>query len=358
MKDNTNFSVLVVDDAEENREFVSFMLRKIGYQVASVGSGNEALLSVETCKPHLILLDIQMPGMDGIAVLKELRTKYSLLELPIIMVTADDNDKSVVTALSIGANDYLIKPINPAVTAARVNNQISLAYLSELKDDFVRFASHDLKKPMILISDIVDMALDQDAKQNMDVDELLDSISLIQKTNSRMQDIVNNFLIKEEPFETAAKNKVALEVNEIIKELCKENESYALGKKIILETFLDNSLPAVNSSGFKIRQVLDNYIGNAIKFCLPGSTVKVVSKLDENNIRVEVLDNGPGLTDDDYQKLFQRDVKLSNRPTGKETSTGIGLPLCKELISSLKGKTGAYPNKATGVVFWFSLPVE
>lgn len=84
----------------------------------------------------------------------------------------------------------------------------------------------------------------------------------------------------------------------------------------------------------------------------------VRSVIDNNSVRVEVIDNGPGLTATDLAQLFKRGVELSNKPTGGENSTGIGLSLCKELIESEGGQVGAHTNPEQGATFWFSLPYQ
>jgi serine/threonine protein kinase len=112
--------LLVVDDNEVNRDMLSRRLARKGYQVKTASNGHEALRMVEGGNFDLILLDIMMPGLNGIEVLKILRQKYSTAELPIIMATAKDRSEDVVEALELGANDYVTKPIDFPVVLARV----------------------------------------------------------------------------------------------------------------------------------------------------------------------------------------------------------------------------------------------
>jgi serine/threonine protein kinase/CheY-like chemotaxis protein len=112
--------LLVVDDNEVNRDMLSRRLSRKGYQVKTASNGHEALKMVENGAFDLILLDIMMPGLNGIEVLKILRQKYSTAELPIIMATAKDRSEDVVEALELGANDYVTKPIDFPVVLARV----------------------------------------------------------------------------------------------------------------------------------------------------------------------------------------------------------------------------------------------
>ncbi len=118
--------ILVVDDNEMNRDMLSRRLARKGHRVEQANDGQSALELIEQKPFDLILLDIMMPGIDGIAVLKILRKSYSVTELPIIMVTARDDSIDVVQALKLGASDYITKPVDFPVVLARVQTQLSL----------------------------------------------------------------------------------------------------------------------------------------------------------------------------------------------------------------------------------------
>ncbi|MET0213686.1 MAG: response regulator, partial [Vicinamibacterales bacterium] len=117
--------LLVVDDTEMNRDMLSRRLRRHGYNVNVAEDGEVALASVAREKFALVLLDIEMPGLSGFDVLKTLRLTYSPSELPVIMVTSRQQSRSIVDALSAGANDYITKPIDFAVAIARIETQLS-----------------------------------------------------------------------------------------------------------------------------------------------------------------------------------------------------------------------------------------
>src|SRR5687768_15733384 len=102
-----------------NRDMLSRRLIRKGYDVKLAEDGQQALTMIEQQSFDLILLDIMMPGIDGIEVLKRLRTRFSSSELPIIMVTAKDSSEDIVQALKFGANDYVTKPIDFPVVLAR-----------------------------------------------------------------------------------------------------------------------------------------------------------------------------------------------------------------------------------------------
>ncbi len=113
-------SVLVVEDEEDIRELVSYHLLKEGYQVAGVGSGEEALATAAAQPPDLILLDLMLPDLDGLTVCQRLRSEPRTQSVPIVMLTAKGAESDIVGGLNLGANDYVTKPFSPKVLMARV----------------------------------------------------------------------------------------------------------------------------------------------------------------------------------------------------------------------------------------------
>lgn len=113
-------TVLVVDDDPDIRELISYNLGKNGYHVESSGSGEDALLRLRSAAPSLILLDLMLPGLDGLEVCKKLKAQSRTAPIPIIMLTAKGEDADVVSGLELGADDYVIKPFSPRVLLARI----------------------------------------------------------------------------------------------------------------------------------------------------------------------------------------------------------------------------------------------
>jgi two-component system phosphate regulon response regulator PhoB len=113
-------SVLVVEDEEDIRELVSYTLLKEGYQVTSVASGEEALAIATAQPPDLILLDLMLPGVDGLTVCQRLRSNPATAGVAIVMLTAKGEEPDIVTGLNVGANDYITKPFSRNVLTARV----------------------------------------------------------------------------------------------------------------------------------------------------------------------------------------------------------------------------------------------
>ncbi len=114
--------ILVVEDEEDILELIEFNLKKEGYQVSTATSGEKAINLALKNPPQLILLDIMLPGMDGLEVCKHLKHDPATMHVPIVMLTAKGEESDIITGLEIGADDYMTKPFSPRVLVARVRN--------------------------------------------------------------------------------------------------------------------------------------------------------------------------------------------------------------------------------------------
>lgn len=351
--------ILIVEDEELNRDILARRLQGKEYNLRFAEDGQQALDQVAEKKPDLILLDIMLPEIMGLQVLHTLRQSYSMVDLPIIMVTAISEEKRIVRALELGANDYVTKPINFPILLARVQSQLSLKQLSELNKEFLATASHDLRKPLSIIHDVANQARHRlAAGGEIDLHQIFEDLNLIAQSSSYMQSIAECILdMQASGFGQIRLTKAPLHVESLINEVIERHRENANNKQISLISKHASEKLIVEADRTRIAQVLDNCVGNAIKFCSPGDSVTIAIRQHEDSVCVEICDTGPGLTEDDMQNLFKKDVELSNKPTDGESSNGLGLPICKQLIELHDGEIGANNNEDKGVTFWFSLPV-
>ena len=119
---------VVVDDEQLARDELGYLLGQLGgiEVIGQAGNGVEALSTIERLQPDVVFLDVQMPGLTGFDVLKKIRQTKSVTDLPVLMVTSSDDSDSVVEALELGANDYIMKPLDFPVALARIRTQLLL----------------------------------------------------------------------------------------------------------------------------------------------------------------------------------------------------------------------------------------
>ena len=151
MPKDTQSTVLVVDDNPNNRDLIERRLERAGYDVLTAGDGQTALDIVAARDVDLLVLDIMMPGLTGIDVLRRLRAEHSSVQLPIIMATAKDQSEDVVEALDAGANDYVTKPLDFAILLARVHAHLRAKHAAaSTVDDEVKYSFGDMKPGLVL----------------------------------------------------------------------------------------------------------------------------------------------------------------------------------------------------------------
>jgi two-component system phosphate regulon response regulator PhoB len=130
-------SVLVVEDEDDIRELVSYNLLKDGFQVAGVASGEEALKIADSKPVDVVVLDLMLPGIDGLTVCRRLKQTPATAAIPIVMLSAKGEEPDVVTGLNLGADDYITKPFSPKVLSARIRAVLrrKAAAAAELEED-------------------------------------------------------------------------------------------------------------------------------------------------------------------------------------------------------------------------------
>ena len=130
--------ILIVDDDPMNRRLLAKNLDNDGHRTIDVDNGFAALTAIGTDQPDLVLLDIQMPGLDGIEVLERIKTDPAMRHIPVIMISGIEDSESVVRCLEAGADDFLPKPFDPAILRARIGAGLNRKRLSDLEQDRVR----------------------------------------------------------------------------------------------------------------------------------------------------------------------------------------------------------------------------
>jgi signal transduction histidine kinase len=292
----------------------------------------------------------QLPSLTVSAPLEIHQLDKSLHELLSGLIESREQYKEL--------NASLQERIDAATRQLRdTNTQLETALLRA--DEFIGFARHDLRKPVAVINDVASTLKETLQITGKPPADLADLLELIEKSGSYMQDIITDFLGEITLHEdNVTFDPGQINLNILVHFIMTSNQAYARRKQIKLEMNLKKDLPEIYADDSRIIQVINNLVDNAIKFGTAGSTVTVVTRASGKEIVVEVKDNGPGLTDADLQKVFTKHARLSNKPTGGETSTGLGLVICKRIIELHHGSIGVNNNPEGGCTFWFRLPIR
>ncbi len=137
--------ILIVEDEHDIRELVSYNLQKEGYRVLSAATGEEGLRVAEAQPPDLVILDLMLPGVDGLTVCRKMKANSRLSETLIVMLTAKGEESDIITGLNLGANDYITKPFSPRVLLARVRAALRRAVAPTTADETEAIEIHNIK---------------------------------------------------------------------------------------------------------------------------------------------------------------------------------------------------------------------
>lgn len=356
--------VLLVDDQPYARLLMKKIIDK-NVQVTEASDGQEALEILEHEKIDLILLDIMMPGISGIDVLKLIRKQRSTADLPVIMISALDDNESMAQCFELGANDYIPKPFDFSVASARIRTHLKLKLMTDyqkqvmvelaaakaMKERLLQIAAHDLKSPLSNVN-LAERLLRDIITSDPTVASILDTL---RSTVNNMNQVIEDFL-EMEAVEGAsiAVQLTSIDAHDIIMTVVGQFQYAAESKDIRIE--VEDIENQVYADPTRLTQVLSNLISNALKYSPQNTSIRIFSKIVDESVRLYVADSGPGIPANERPKLFKEFTKLSPRPTAGESSTGLGLWIVKHLAQIQGGKVGADFPEDNGSIFWVELP--
>jgi signal transduction histidine kinase len=363
--------ILVVDDSPDNVFLIQTILEEEGYAIRTAENGPSALAEIEQSPPHLILLDVMMPGMDGFEVTQRLRQNTSLPFIPILLITAYDQP-SVAQGLDMGADDFIRKPVEVDELLARVRSLLRLKHsvderdqIARQREDFVSRLTHDLRTPLVA-ADRMLLLFQQGALGELPP-TMKEAIDTMLRSNRNLLQMVNT-LLEVFRFEAGRKNLTFFPVDipqllaEVAKELTPLAEEKGLALKLQLEQQPNSS--KVLGDRLELHRLLTNLVGNAIKFTDAGSvTLRLqpddlpatnpIAKQPVSFMKIEVADTGSGIAPEDQATLFERFRQGSHRRSG----SGLGLYLSRRIVEAHQGSIDVNSELGKGSVFTVRLPI-
>lgn len=355
-------TVLIIDDQAQNRQIIGTVLTTIGYEVIHASSGEAAFALLDASAPDLILLDMHMPGMNGIEVCKKLKTQACWADIPVIFLSAADDKNLIVAALECGGVDYVTKPFNKAELLSRVRTHLALKRareqmrdLAEDKDELLGLLTHDLG------NDLTGLHLNAVVlkKQLGDIPPHCAAfLSNILRSIEVITAFVQEFLANQAP-ERILVQLEPLDIRVIIEDAVARHTILAEAKKITLAVELPDYPFYAHADEEALPRVIDNLLSNAFKFSPTGSSVTLIAGIGSLEwTHFSVRDEGPGFTAEDQEKMFRRYGRLSAKPTAGEHSTGLGLSIVKRLVEKMKGRIIVESKAGEGACITVKLPAK
>jgi len=230
-----------------------------------------------------------------------------------------------------------------------------LEELQKQKEDFFAIAIHDIKNPAAAIKGYLDLLNSYDLTVQ-EQQEIIQGMIASSEQIFRLTKEITEIVAQDQT--TSLIHKELISVKEIIDSVITQNMAYAQSKKIKLINKSSPDIPKVYADSDKIEEVIDNLVNNAIKYGPPGTLVYVSTYFTSSNLTVEVNDDGVGLSDEDQKRIFEKGAKLSPRPTGNESSSGLGLWIVKKIIEEHGGTVALHSKLGVGSKFSVQLPIE
>jgi two-component system sensor histidine kinase/response regulator len=365
--------VLIVDDVEANLVALEALLDDLECELIRAADGNQALKLLLKHEFAVMLLDVQMPVMDGFEVARYAREHPSTRDTPIIFLTAmHSTEDSVLRGYGSGAVDFLLKPINAQVLRGKVRVFLELftqrrrlqdeinahkKTLEALQDansalrHFTDAASHDLKAPVRAMRGFLDALA-------LEVAETLPPLALeylqrALKAGERMDSLLDSLLSYARLQRKQATSVVRF--NALLEQLSADFHDDLARAGATLEA--DSELPAIQGDPDRFYQLFQNLVTNAIKFRRPGVPLRIRVSVERHSTesRFCVADNGIGIDPKHQSRIFQAFFRSDTQ--GKYIGSGLGLAICQQVVEQHGGKIWVESQPGEGSRFYFSLPL-
>ena len=342
-------NILLVDDTPANVLLLVRMLTERGYKPRPVLSGKLALQAARAEPPDLILLDINMPEMNGYEVCEQLKADAALKEIPVIFISALSETIDKVRAFRAGGVDYVTKPFQFEEVYARVQTHLQLHRLEKLRDDLTHMVVHDLRNPLSVIFGFLDI-MDHESSRlsartraflplaRFCAEDLLNMISSILDV-SKMG--AGEMKLQREP----------CDLNALLRAVVATTQP--LGNRTVTVCVQEPAQTVTVDVGL-IRRVIQNLLGNALRYTPADGNVRVAVSASASEVRIAVTDAGPGIAAEDHQRIFEKFGQVGD-PSNR-VGTGLGLTFCKLAVEAHGGRIGVESEEGKGSTFWLVLP--
>lgn len=276
------------------------------------------------------------------------RRRQSISEMQIrFHVEQSDKEKEIYRLKNVELADALQK-------VGALNTHLSEA--NSEKNELLGIVAHDLKNPISGLS--LSLSMLNNYLSRMSQEEISRQISQMNKTVQRMEEIVAKLLdINIIDSGKLVLQPIVFNINEAVRAIVEDYGDRLRDKSIIVKLELIDDVISVYADKGATLEVLDNLISNAVKYSPPYTEITINTTIIDEKARVTIKDCGPGIDIEDFDKLFKKFVRLRARPTGGESSTGLGLSIVKKLVDAMNGQVWCEPHSGEGAIFAVALPL-
>ncbi len=369
--------VLIVDDRPENLLAMEHVLACLDIELVKAGSGIEALTKMIHDDFALVLLDVQMPDMDGIEVASLMRDRAATRDIPIIFVTASySSPQHQFIGYEAGAVDFLHKPINGDILRCKVGVFLRLhrqrqeletaideaERANQAKSEFLANMSHELRTPMNSIMGFTDRLRMKKLGDSMRERDL-QALEIIDRNAEHLLDLLNSILdLSRIEAGRMELNPSRFDLGDAVRETASQMAPLKNAKPVELNSELPDVPIQAVADRSKISRVLSNLISNGIKYTEQGTVTIAVCQAEDERLgpvaRIAVRDTGIGIKPEDMGRLFNKFTQLDGGTTRRVGGTGLGLCVAQQYAEMHGGRIEALSEFGTGSEFTLVLPLE
>lgn len=338
--------ILVIEDNPQIIDNIQKILSLEGFDVIAAQNGAVGVQLAKEEHPNLILCDVMMPELDGFTVLKMLRRNSLTATIPIIFLTAKTSHDDVREGMDLGADDYLTKPFTISELLKTISTRIekqeilqkeNASKLDRLRLNIAAFLPHELLTPLNGILGMSELLLED--YESMTTEEAINSIRSIYSCGQRLHRLARNFILFSE-----------LEASAASSEPWKDNPDCSDTKNIIsmtayscatkenrekdLELDLEDAIAKISSK--HLTKIVEEIVNNAFKFSTTGTSVRLVSKVDEHFFRLYITDQGRGMTSEQIANIGA--YMQFERKHYEQQGSGLGLIISKRIVELYGGE--------------------
>ncbi len=356
--------IIVIDDDAAMRRACEAALTRAGYAVEVFADGPSGLKRIEEAGAGLIVVDLKMPGMGGMEVIK--RAKRLNSDIVAIVITGYPTIDTAVEAMKTGAYDFLPKPFTAEelrVIIARGEERRLLAIEAKrLREErraqahkFITFVSHQLQSPLGAVQQYLDV-LRYQAGDSMPEQHRL-WIDRSAKKVTEMLAIIGDWLtISKVEGGRLATERCPVLWQELTPEILENHATVAESHQVTTIDEVPADCPPVIGDAIALRMLLSNLVVNAVKYNKPGGEVRVKAEADQAEVSLSVSDTGRGIASDQQEHVFEEFYRAAGGSAAGTTGTGMGLPICKKIAEELDGRITLDSRPDEGSTFTVILP--
>jgi len=349
-------TILIVDDSPSDIISLTTLLKPLNILTKIATSPSKALNLISNNVPSLILLDVYMKDMNGFQLCQKIKQNYLFKRIPIIFITAANDENSIIEGFNSGGQDYITKPYNAPELVARVKSQLKISRQSRKLTQAYReleyfsyTASHELKSPILIINQLIHILKEQ-LLTDKEKAELFKNLDEKCKQSTMIIDGLLNL-------SKAFQHKIAMDqidAEKICGELVKEFISLNPNRKYSI--YIDHQHCPLLSDKILFTILIQNLLSNSFKFTKNKilTQISIHFAIKDNLFSVQIKDNGIGFDNEYKEKVFEVFTRL--HPFEEYNGNGIGLATVKKIMHRMQGEVQIHSTPGQGTTVTLLLP--